>query len=77
MNEEHTDLRLKLIWIGINLKLAGRGYKQRIIPRKTVSQIQRGTLSNTKVNLIQTSRFIGKSKRGTYSFTVKLGHVIY
>ena len=56
--------------------MAGRTFKQKIIPRMTVKQIQKGVLSNEKVKLIEKSRFTGKTKRGSYSFTVTLGHIL-
>ena len=61
---------------GVKIKLGGRTFKQRIIPRKTVQQIQRGSLAKDKVNLIEKSRITGKTRRGAYSFTVTLGHVV-
>ena len=61
---------------GVKIKLGGRTFKQRIIPRKTVQQLQRGSLAKDKVNLIEKSRITGKTRRGAYSFTVTLGHVV-
>ena len=61
---------------GIKIKLAGRTFKQRIIPRMTVKYAGKGTLTNVNVNLIQKSRFTGKTRRGSFSFTVSLAHLI-
>lgn len=61
---------------GVRIKLGGRTFKQRIIPRKTVQQIQRGSLAKDKVKFVEKSRVTGKTRRGAYSFTVTLGHVI-
>ena len=61
---------------GLHIRMAGRTFKQKIIPRMTVKQIQKGVLSNEKVKLIEKSRFTGKTKRGSYSFTVTLGHIL-
>ena len=61
---------------GINIKLAGRSFKEKIIPRKTVKHAQKGTLTNVNIRLIQKSRFTGKTRRGSYSFTVILAHLI-
>lgn len=59
---------------GLHVKLGGRSFQQRIVPRRTVKQIQRGSLSRSKVKFIQKARFTGKVKRGSYSFTVTVGH---
>ena len=61
---------------GVRIKLGGRTFKQRIIPRKTVQQIQRGSLAKDKVKFVEKSRITGKTRRGAYSFTVTLGHII-
>ena len=61
---------------GIYLKLGGRLNNQKIIPRRTVQQIQRGSLSNDKVDFIEKSLSTGKTKRGAYSFSVQLSHIL-
>lgn len=61
---------------GLHIRMAGRTFKQKIIPRMTVKQTQKGVLSSEKVRLIEKSRFTGKTKRGSYSFTVTLGHIL-
>lgn len=62
---------------GVKIRLGGRTFKQKIIPRRTVQQIQRGSLARgNEVKLVEKSRVIGKTRRGAYSFTVTLGHVI-
>lgn len=58
---------------GVSITLAGRTFKQKIIPKKTVFRLQKGSITN--VTLIQKARFTGKTRRGTYSFTVTLGHM--
>jgi len=60
---------------GINIKLAGRTFKERIIPRMTVKRIQKGSLNSINVKFVEKARFTGKTKRGAYSFTVTLGHI--
>jgi hypothetical protein len=59
---------------GVKVRLGGRSFQQRIVARQTVQEIQRGSLSNTQYKFKQTARFTGKVKRGSYSFTVTLGH---
>lgn len=61
---------------GINIKLAGRAFKQRIIPRMTVKYAQKGTLTNLNVKLLDKGRFTGKTRRGSFTFTVTLAHLI-
>ena len=60
---------------GINIKLAGRTFRQRVVPRMTVKRIQKGSLTNVNVQFIDKARFTSKTRRGAYSFTVTLGHV--
>ena len=42
----------------------------------TVKNAQKGTLTNINVNLLQKSRFTGKTRRGSFSFTVVLAHLM-
>lgn len=60
---------------GINIKLAGRTFRQRVVPRMTVKRSQKGSLSNINVQFIDRARFTGKTRRGSFSFTITLGHV--
>ena len=60
---------------GINIKLAGRTFRQRVVPRMTVKRSQKGSLSNVNIQLIDRARFTGKTRRGSFSFTITLGHV--
>lgn len=62
---------------GIFAKSAGRVFRETIIPKKTVKHLQVGSLSKENVLLIEKSRFTGKTKRGSYSFTVKIGHIFH
>jgi hypothetical protein len=55
---------------GYKYRVAGRFYKHRIIPRKTVSSIQRGSMARGIVNVVDKARYINKSKRGSFSVTV-------
>ena len=74
--KNNKKLNLLSIISGVKLRLGGRTHRQRIIPRKTVQQIQRGSLANDKVSLLETSLSRGKTRRGAYSFSVRLGHII-
>jgi Mitochondrial ribosomal protein (VAR1) len=61
---------------GISLKLAGRVLTQKIQRRVKSKIVQKGSLGRTKTRLINTNRFVNKNKRGTFSITIKTGHVI-
>lgn len=60
---------------GIKIKVAGRFYKHRIIPRRTTSIVQRGSLARGVVNFVDTSRYVNKSRRGSFSITVNVSHI--
>ena len=60
---------------GINTKLGGRTFKQRIVPRMSQKRLQKGTLSKSKVLYFDRARFLNKTKKGAYTFTVKMGHI--
>ena len=74
-NNLNTALSFPSYLSGINIKLAGRTFRQRVIPRMTVKRIQKGSLTNVNVQFIDRARFTGKTRRGAYSFTITLGHV--
>jgi len=61
---------------GFYLKLAGRVLTQRLQRRVKSKIVQKGSLARTKANLINTNRFVNKNKRGTFSITIKTGHII-
>ena len=61
----------------MNAKLGGRTFKQRIVPRMTQKRIQKGTLNKSKVLYFDKARFLNKTKKGAYTFTVKIGHTFY
>ena len=58
---------------GINLKVAGRLLKQRIVPRKTIKKIIRGTSNRNKINFLDVARYSNKNRRGAFTITVKSG----
>lgn len=60
---------------GLNIKLAGRTIKERVIPRLTVKRAQRGTLNRLNAKLIEKSMFTDKSRKGAFNFTVTLSHI--
>jgi hypothetical protein len=60
---------------GVKFKIAGRFYRQAIIPRRTVSLTQRGSLARGVVNYIESSKYINKSKRGSFCLSVTISHI--
>lgn len=60
---------------GIKIRVAGRFYLHKIIPRKTVSATQKGSLARGVVNFVDSARFTNKSKRGSFSITVSISHI--
>ena len=61
---------------GIYLKLAGRVLTQKLQRRVKSKIVQKGSLARTKARIINTNRFVNKNKRGTFSITIKTGHII-
>ena len=55
---------------GIKIRVAGRFYLHRIIPRRTVSAVQLGSMARGVINLVEKARYTNKSKRGSFSVTV-------
>ncbi len=61
---------------GIKIKIGGRLMSQRVIPRLSTRIIQRGAIAKGKVNYVDWSRVNLKNKRGAYSITVTMSHVL-
>ena len=61
---------------GINIRIGGRLLTQRIIPRKTVKTIKKGTLSKGKINFLDEARYTNKNKRGAFTLVVSIGHYL-
>jgi hypothetical protein len=60
---------------GVKIKIAGRLLTQRVIPRKTVKTISKGSLARGKLIFLEKGRFTNKNKRGAFSITVTTGHI--
>ena len=69
--------KFSTILTGINIKLGGRLMKGKMTPRYSVKKIQYGSLARSKANYITTARFTQKNKRGSFSFTVSIGHKFF
>ena len=66
--------RFSTILTGVNINLGGRLMRGKIVPRRTVKKIQYGSLARSKSNYVTTARLTQKNKRGSFSFTVSIGH---
>ena len=60
---------------GFTFKLGGRLLKEKIIARKSVKLIEKGSLSSTKSDFVNTGRYTGKSKKGSFSITISTGYI--
>ena len=49
---------------------------QRMRPRFTVQMKQNGSLAKVKVDYVEKSRFTSKNKRGAFSFSISIGHIL-
>jgi hypothetical protein len=76
INNRYTNNKIPSFLTGIYLKLAGRVLTQRIQRRVKSKVIQKGSLAKTKARLINNNRFVNTNKRGTFSITIKTGHII-
>jgi hypothetical protein len=59
---------------GLTIKVGGRLMKYKIIPRKTVKIIRRGSSSIGKVNYTNFSKYTNKNRRGAFTISIKAGH---
>ena len=66
--------RFAALVTGVFIKLGGRLLRGKIVPRRTVNKIQYGSLSRSKSNYLTKARYTQKNKRGSFSFTVSIGH---
>lgn len=71
-NKDHVNI-IPAFLSGLTIKVAGRLMKYRVIPRKTVKIVRRGSSSIGKVNYLDTSRYTNKNKRGSFTITIKSG----
>lgn len=62
---------------GLNIRLAGRLLRGAVASRVKTSLFSKGANSPGKINVSDVARVIKKSKRGTFSITVKSSHNFY
>ena len=65
-----THITNNSIVSGLKIRVAGRFYLHKIIPKRTVSAVQLGSMARGVISLVQRARYTNKSKRGSFSVTV-------
>nr|UEX92912.1 hypothetical protein [Marasmius tenuissimus] len=58
---------------GLTIKVAGRLMKYKVIPRKTVRIIRRGSSSIGKINYNNFAKYTNKNRRGAFTISIKSG----
>lgn len=76
ISNNNLVIKIPSLLSGLNIRIGGRLLTQRIIPRKTVKTIRKGTLSKGKINFLDESRYTNKNKRGAYTLVVSIGHYL-
>lgn len=76
ISKNNLVIKIPSLLSGLNIRIGGRLLTQRIIPRKTVKTIRKGTLSKGKINFLDESRYTNKNKRGAYTLVVSIGHYL-
>lgn len=76
MAKNNFIIKIPSLLSGINIRIGGRLLTQRIIPRKTVKTIRKGTLSKGKINFLDEARYTNKNKRGAFTLVVSIGHYL-
>lgn len=62
---------------GLKIRVAGRLLTHRVIPRKTVKTIIRGSSAPGKINFSNVARFTNRNKRGAFSISIYSGHNLF
>jgi hypothetical protein len=75
-NNRFINNKIPSFLTGIYFKLAGNILTQTLQKRVKPNIIQKGSLARIKANLINSNIFVNKNKRGTFSITIKIGHII-
>jgi Mitochondrial ribosomal protein (VAR1) len=75
-NNRYSNNKIPSSLSGIYIKLAGRVLTQKIQKRVKSQIVQKGSLARTKAKSININKFVSKNKRGSFSITIKTGHII-
>nr|YP_009486097.1 ribosomal protein S3 [Cantharellus lutescens]AWA82222.1 ribosomal protein S3 [Cantharellus lutescens] len=70
----HYNKELLTYLTGIKLKISGRLAKQRVVPKRTVKTAYKGGISDNKYNIVESSTFTHKNKKGAFSIRIWLSH---
>src|SRR6266478_876069 len=68
----NNDIRTYLT--GIKFRISGRLAKQRVVPKRTVKTAYKGGISENKYNIVESSTFTHKNKKGAFSIRIWLSH---
>jgi hypothetical protein len=71
-NKDKTNI-IPAFLSGLTIKVAGRLMKYKVIPRKTVKIVKRGSSSIGKINYTDFSRYTNKNRRGAFTIFIKSG----
>jgi hypothetical protein len=71
-NKDKTNI-IPAFLSGLTIKVAGRLMRYKVIPRKTVKIVRRGSSSIGKVNYTDISRYTNKNRRGAFTIFIKSG----
>ena len=71
-NKDKTNI-IPAFLSGLTIKVAGRLMKYKVIPRKTVKIVRRGSSSTGKINYTDISRYTNKNRRGAFTIFIKSG----
>ena len=71
-NKDKTNI-IPAFLSGLTIKVAGRLMKYKVIPRKTVKIVRRGSSSIGKINYTDISRYTNKNRRGAFTIFIKSG----
>jgi hypothetical protein len=69
-------IKIPSLLSGIKLRIGGRLMTQRLIPKKTVKTIRKGTLAKGKINFLDEARYTNKNKRGAFTLIISIGHYL-
>jgi hypothetical protein len=72
-NKDKTNI-IPAFLSGLTIKVAGRLMKYKVIPRKTVRIVRRGSSSTGKVNYTDFAKYTNKNRRGAFTIFIKSGH---
>jgi hypothetical protein len=70
---DKTDKNISAYLTGMNIKVAGRLMRYKVVPKRTVQKVQKGTSAFGKVNYTDFARYTSKNRRGAFSITISTG----